>query len=318
MKRGCWNWGVLAGALLGAWAGTACAQPAPPGAKPADRVVAAVNDEKIMASQLEAALRPDGKEPVPMSEAQKRQRQMEVLSLLIDELLMHQFLDKNTPVVPPAEVAQRLAEMEAGLKAQGKSLAEWCHDTNQTLEQFRGKMADLLRWTAYVAPKLTPAALEQYYKDNKDYFDDVRVHARHIVLRLPEGAPDAERQKAHERLKAIREEITSGKIDFGQAAKRYSQDPRAADGGDLGFFPRKWVWDEPFARAAFALKVNEVSDVVPSDYGLHLVQVLERKAGQPSDYNKIKEAVREFCEMDLRQQVLGQLRKTANIKIDLP
>src|SRR5262249_890387 len=97
------------------------------------------------------------------------------------------------------------------------------------------------------------------------------------------------------------------------------QCPTATQGGDLGTFPRKMVIDESIARAAFSLQVGGISDVVQSDYGLHLVTVLERKAAeQSSEFDKIKDVVRDFCTEELRFSMLQQLRKEADIKITMP
>jgi peptidyl-prolyl cis-trans isomerase C len=322
---------VLAGWVLGG-AGAVLAQPpAPPGGAPAAAApaaaaqpaastveVAVVNKEKITLLELEEVLKQDAPVPVQLPEAQRRQRQFEALSLLIDNVLMRQFLEKNTPPVSPAEIAKNMAELEAGLKVQGKSLAEVCHDTRQTPEQLRASIAEHIRWSNYARARISDGAVAQYYLDNKDFFDNVTVHASHIVLRVPAEAPEAEKEKARARLRELRGEILAGKLDFAEAAKKYSQDPRAPQGGDLGFFPRKWVFDEPFARTAFALQPGQISDMVQTEYGLHLIKVHERKAGQPSDFNKIKEGVREFYAMDLRKQVLDQQRKAADIKITLP
>ena len=72
------------------------------------------------------------------------------------------------------------------------------------------------------------------------------------------------------------------------------------------------------ARPAFALQIGQVSEVIRTDYGLHLIKVTDRKPGQASEYDKIKEAVREFCIEDLHQQLLVQQRKAAKIDINLP
>src|SRR5262249_58132443 len=133
-----------------------------------------------------------------------------------------------------------------------------------------------------------------YYNDFKDFFDGVTVKASHIVLRVPPTAPAPDVQAARQKLTDLRTQITGGKLDFGEAAKKNSQCPSAPGGGDIGYFPRKWVVDEPFAKAAFALKVGDISDVVQTDYGLHLVKVTDRKPGQPSDYEKIKDKGREI------------------------
>src|SRR5262249_56914362 len=105
----------------------------------------------------------------------------------------------------------------------------------------------------------------------------------------------------------LRAQILGDKTDFAAAAKAYSQCPSASDGGDVGTFPRKFVVDENFARAAFALKPGEVSGVVQTDFGLHLIKVTERKPAQPSDFNKIKDDVREIYLDDLRLKLLARL-----------
>jgi peptidyl-prolyl cis-trans isomerase C len=76
--------------------------------------------------------------------------------------------------------------------------------------------------------------------------------------------------------------------------------------------------DEAFARAAFALPVGQVSDVVQSEYGLHLIKVTDRKPGQASDYTKIEEQVQQIYAWDLRQSIIAQMRKTAKIEVNLP
>ena len=94
--------------------------------------------------------------------------------------------------------------------------------------------------------------------------------------------PAAERAKARERLQAIRAEIAAGKLDFAAAAKKFSECPTAKDGGDLGYIRRRGTpEDEPLARAAFALKPCELSEVIETDYGFHVVRVTDRKAGTP-------------------------------------
>jgi peptidyl-prolyl cis-trans isomerase C len=316
MRRRTWL-ATLAAALLAGWAVPALAQG---GVRPPVKPVTVVNGVTISPSELEAVLKLAGTEPVHLPESQRRQRQMEALSMLIDNILWHQYLEKNTPPVSPAEVGKRLAEMEAGLKAQGKSLAEFCHDTNQTPEQLRICIADHLRWAASLQQSVSEAQVEQYYRDNKDFFDEVTVKASHIVLRVPAGASDKEKKDTLERLTQIRAQLASDpKADFAELAKKHSQDPRAAQGGDLGYFPRKWVFDEAFSKAAFSLTVGQVSEIVQTDFGLHLIKVTDRKPGKVSDYSKIKEAVREFYAEDRRQELLAAERKAARIEpINLP
>src|SRR5262249_19686878 len=160
----------------------------------------------------------------------------------------------------------------------------------------------------YVLARTTDADLKKYYDDNKDVFDRVVVRASHIVLRVQPNGSDGEKQAAIQKLQGLRQEILTGKLDFAEAAKKYSQCPSAPQGGDIGPLMRKMPnIDEAFSRTAFTLQPNQVSDIVQTDFGYHLIKVTERKPGTPSDFNKIKEEVRAMCVWELRQNLLTQM-----------
>jgi peptidyl-prolyl cis-trans isomerase C len=281
--------------------------------------VAVVNGVAISAAEVEAMLKNAGPTSVHLPQSQQRMRQMEALGVIIDNVLWRQYLAKHTPQVAASEMARRMEEMRIGLQAQNKTIEAFCQETNQTIDQLRASIADHLRWTAFVHKHVTDPVVEQYYRDNKDFFDQVKVQASHIVLRVPHNAPDKDRAEARARLEQIRKQLLSDpRADFAEMARKHSQDPRAAQGGDLGEFQRKWFFDETFSRAAFALKPGEISEIVQTDFGMHLIKVTRRIPGKPSDFSKIKEVVREFCAEDMRQQILAQERKTAKINIDMP
>jgi parvulin-like peptidyl-prolyl isomerase len=302
--------------------------PAAPPAKPATPAPAApaapakppatVNGEVITKADLDLALKAGGPLPMQLTDDQRRQMQMDVLGDLIDRALMRQFVAKNTPPADPKDVGARLASYEAELKKQNKTLQDLYKESNQTEESVRAGVALDLRLENYLKSRVGDAEIEKYYKDNKDFFDKVQVRASHIVLRVPPSAPEADRAKAKAQLADLRAQLVAGKLDFAEAAKKYSQCPSAAGGGDLDYFPRKFVVEEAFAKAAFALKVGEISDVVQTNYGLHLIKATDRKAGEPADFAKIKDDVRFFCTEEARMDLLGKLRKDATIDITLP
>jgi peptidyl-prolyl cis-trans isomerase C len=298
-------------ALLALLAGRAAAQ------APANKPAAVVNGEPISMAEVEAFIKAQGPTPTPVTEVQRRQMQREVVAMLIDDLLMQQYLRQYGPRIDPADVNKQVAELEAGLKKQNKALADFLKDSNQTEAQLRGNIVKVLQWRAYATTKLTEADCKRYFDENREFFDRVMVRASHIVLRVGPSTSEAERQAARIKLLTLRQDVLTGKIDFAEAAKKFSQCPSAPEGGDIGLFPRKMMVEEPFAKAAFALKVGEISDVVQTEYGLHIIKVTDRKAGQPADYEKIKDDVREICTEEMRLNMLGQLRKTSKIDINL-
>jgi peptidyl-prolyl cis-trans isomerase C len=313
-----WTLGTLASAvLLAGLASRALAQAPAAATKPA----AVVNGEAISWADLEQAvlMLQKGPSPVELTESKKREIRFQALSFLLDDLLLKQFLRQNAPRVEQAEVDKRMAELAAIQQKEGKTLADFYRETYQTEAMVRGNTTYMLMWQAYVKARLTEADLKRYYDDNKDYFDGVRVQASHIVLRVAPEAPEGEWQAARTKLLAIRQEIVSGKIDFAEAARKHSQCATAAQGGDLGDeFERKLSWvDEPFAKAAFALKVGEVSDAVRTDFGLHLIKVTKRTPPTPSEYAKVKDTVEMLCELELRMSIIQHMRKTARIETGL-
>jgi peptidyl-prolyl cis-trans isomerase C len=231
---------------------------------------------------------------------------------------MHQFLVKNTTPPPAAEIDQKLAEMEKALKDQKKTLAEVCTQMHLTPAKLRDDVADHLRWAAYVRTKVSDATLQQYFQEYKDFFDRVLVRCSHIVLRLPPGSPESEKAAAKAKLEDMRAQIAANKLDFAEAAKKFSQCPTAVHGGDLGFIPRKGVPDDGFAKAAFALQPGQVSEVVQTDYGYHLIKVTERKPGQPQEFDKIKEQVRQVYAEEMAVRLVGEQHKAAKVEVHLP
>jgi parvulin-like peptidyl-prolyl isomerase len=306
--------GLASAAALLVVASGAPAQTETKGAKP----IAVVEGMPITFAEVEAVLKQAPPTPAPLTEVQRKQMQMEAVGMLIDDILLEKFLRKNGPTIPVAEVDKRVAELADSLKKQGKTLQDFCKDTAQTDAQLRSNILTMMQWGGYVKDHVTEADLKKYYDDYKDYFDRVGVRASHIVLRVPPTAPEQERADAKAKLQALRQDIVAGKVEFAEAAKKNSQCSSAPAGGDIGYFPRKLAVEEAFGKAAFALKVGEVSDVVQTDYGMHLIKVTDRKPGQPSDYTKIKEEVRELYVVEMRQGLLEQLRKTAKVEVNLP
>jgi peptidyl-prolyl cis-trans isomerase SurA len=138
--------------------------------------------------------------------------------------------------------------------------------------------------------------------------------SRHILLRNRPGLSD---QDAERRLAGYRDQVRAKTADFGELAKKYSEDGSAANGGNLGWMgPGDFVPD--FEQAMNRLQIGEVSNPVKSEFGWHLIQVLERRDAQLT-VDKQKEfaraAIRERKFEQAYQDWIRQLRDTATVKI---
>jgi peptidyl-prolyl cis-trans isomerase C len=152
-----------------------------------------------------------------------------------------------------------------------------------------------------------------------DVFSRAEVKASHILIKVDAKAKPEEKEKARQKLLAIKKEIASGKISFADAANKYSEDEgnkEQPSGGNLGFFPRKGVFIEPFAKAAFAMKEGEISDPIETEYGLHLIYVVQKKPGETVAFSEdLKPYILEAFADELQDKLKESERKTAKIEI---
>jgi peptidyl-prolyl cis-trans isomerase C len=283
-----------------------------------EKPAAHVNGEAIPMADVRAMLesRPS---PVPLTAAQQRELRQSALDMLIDDLLMRQFLRKNAQPAQPAEIQKEIDELKDALKKKTMTLEQFLREGKQTDEQFRQDVTARIQWKHYLAARFPEAQAKSYYEANKVLFDKVFVQASHILVKVGPTATALEKQTAHAKLETIRQEILSGKLDFADAARKYSDCPSKDKGGDIGPFPYKFVVVEPFAKAAFAMKKGDMSDIVVTDFGLHLIKVTDRTQSENTTYESVKDSVREVIaqEMELYQNILAGERKGAKIDVNL-
>ncbi len=130
---------------------------------------------------------------------------------------------------------------------------------------------------------------EDYYENNREQYSKEEVKARHILLRFDESAEEEAIEEGRAKLQTIRERIIDG-ADFAEMAEEHSEGPTAPKGGDLGWFSKDRMV-APFAEAAFKLEKGEVSDIVQTNFGLHLIKVDDRRSGQ--SFEEVSDEIRE-------------------------
>ena len=149
-------------------------------------------------------------------------------------------------------------------------------DEFQTLNQFKIEFYTLSADYYKDIVNVREREVRRYYKKNTEsYVTPPQIKARHILLKLPPDSSEETLTEKQQQLEKLLTQIRSGK-SFEELAREHSEDGTAADGGDLGWFkPGEMV--PAFETAAFALAPGEVSDIVQSPFGLHLIKVDELK-----------------------------------------
>lgn len=322
MKRRC----RLVPSMVGIWlAWASCCWVAEPAgysqtAPAANKVVAVVNGEAIPWSDFEATLRRLPPPPPNWTQERRKMLEREVLALLIDETLLKQYAARHFPPPDEATLQKRLADLQTALQARGQTLEGFLKESGISAEKLRQELAALERvraWDQWLRQQVKEEQLRAYYEANKEMFNGVVIRASHIALRVPPQADQATRQKIAAQLQAIRQEIQSG-LAFAEAAKKYSQDPSGPNGGDLGYFPPRSHDSDPFVRTASRLKVGELSDIVHTEFGCHLILVTDRKPGKPTTFEQVRDTVLDMYVEELKAQVLMGERQKAKIEVYLP
>ena len=146
----------------------------------------------------------------------------------------------------------------------------------QTLNKFRMEYFTISADFYQDTVKVREREVRRYYKKSADnYVTPPEVKARHILVKLIPDAPKKEQEEKRTQLNKLLAKIKAGS-SFEELAIKHSEDGTAAEGGDLGWFkPGEMV--PAFESAAFSLEVGQVSEIVQSPFGLHLIKVEERK-----------------------------------------
>ena len=145
--------------------------------------------------------------------------------------------------------------------------------------------------------------LRKYYAENeKRYTAPEERRASHILVKADKDAPKAERDKARAKAEALLAEVRKNPQAFAEIAKKNSDDEgSAAKGGDLDFFGRG-AMVKPFEDAAFALKPGEISGIVESDFGFHIIQVTGARGGEKKSFESVRAAIESEVSNQLAQK----------------
>ncbi|GGC00644.1 peptidylprolyl isomerase [Oxalicibacterium flavum] len=158
---------------------------------------------------------------------------------------------------------------------------------------------------------VSDADIESYYEQNKSHYGTPEQRrASHILIAVDKNAPQAEQTAAKEKAEKLLAEVKQNPQQFAELAKQNSDDPGSAErGGDLDFFsPGMMV--KPFEDAAFKLKQNEISDLVQSDFGYHIIKVtaIKQAAARP-----LAEVKNEIGNEIRKQLVAKKFAETAEV-----
>ncbi len=290
-------------------------------------ILAKVNGTPITRGEVDRALKvllAQNPSRQPLTAEQTKQAQEAVLNQLITAELLYQAgakkeikdLDKQveTKITQGKSKFPSTAEFEKALSANGMTEKDLADITRKDI------VITTLVETQIVAKISVPEAeIKKFYDENKDkYFkQEAGVRASHILISVDPKAKPEEKKAAKEKAEAIRKRILAGE-DFATLAKSESGCPSGKQGGDLGFFSHGQMVDS-FEKAAFALKPGELSDVVETQFGYHIIKVTDKKDAGTVPFDEVKDKIQNYLKNQKTQKALAdyteELKKTATIEL---
>jgi peptidyl-prolyl cis-trans isomerase C len=309
---------------------------APAGQPQEDKVVATVNGKPIMESQVQRRVQAEYKPTLAKLAAQSpelaAQQEKMLKQGVANRMVTEQLLDEQVKLANIQMTEEDLkAEMTKQLAAQNPpmTIEQYQKIVEAQGGDFQAKKGFLLQNMKY--HKLfeskfsgslgaTEEEAKKYYSENpKDFQMPEQVRASHILISTKPTDPNGDPNQAKVRAKQKAEELlkkVKGGADFAALAKENSSCPSAAQGGDLGSFPRGQMV-KPFEDAAFALKVGQISDLVETQFGYHIIKVTEHHDPNQISFEKAKaEIVDQLTQQKKAEAVrkyVDSLRQSAKI-----
>jgi peptidyl-prolyl cis-trans isomerase C len=277
-------------------------------AKPLPDPVARVNGTPIAAADLQKAYKAlsagQGGAPIPAGKEQEA-RQF-VLNQLIAAELMYQLAQKT----PATDLNKKVDEAVAKLKARFKTVDDF-HKGLAQQDLSEKQLRELIRRNVVIENhieqtiaskvKITEQDAREFYDKNPETFTmPEQVRASHILITLDPKAAEAEKKRARAKADDLLKQIKAG-ADFAKLAKESSGCPSSQQGGDLGFFG-KGQMVKPFEDAAWALKPGEISGVVETQFGYHIIKLTEKRAKDKMPFDALKGRIEE----SLKQRKIGE------------
>jgi len=298
--------------------------------KKSEEVAVLVNGQPIVAAAVQGEIngilgrfQEQGRKPSDSEMASLRES---VLEKMIKLELLSQESKKAGVSVSAADIENELKGYKKGF-ADDKSFAKALVEAGITEAELRKQIGKNLTIQKFIDTKfkgkaqVTEQEAKDFYNNNQDKFAQPEMaHARHILITAKDTEPKADKDRKRAKLVQIKKQLKDG-ADFAELAKQFSDCPSKERGGDLGFFPRGQMV-KPFEQAVFKMMPGDVSDVVETEFGYHLIKLEEKRPAKTVSFDEAKAKITAYLTQEKVtnniEAFLAETKAKATIKILSP
>ena len=288
--------------------------------------------EKLVKPQLEMLAKKSAQLPPEFAEQYAKQLREKVIEQTIRRHLLDQKVKEADIAITEEEVMSMINEIASAqsepmsLEEFKKKMAEYGQSFDEVKEEIRSGLARNKFMEAKWAGKIdvTEEDAKKYYEENSKQFEmPEQVRVSHILIKPvfidpntdPNADPNDAKAKARAKIEGLLKQIKDG-ADFAELAKAHSTCPSAPRGGDLGFFPRGQT-TPAFENAAFELEIGQISDIVETEYGFHIIKATDHKDASTTSFDQAKDNIvqqlTEKKKSEIAEEYINSLKAQANI-----
>jgi len=297
-------------------------------------VAVTVNGVDITQGQLQQELKPQldrmaaqaQKLPPQFLDSFKKRLSQQTIERMITEILLDQEVKEQRIVVAEKEINEHIKEMIAKQGLSIEDFTELVKASGQDLDEVKQRLRRGLGYQEVMQRQfgdkinITEDQAREYYSQNQtQYQKPEQVRASHILIKPDTSDPNIDPNDAKTHARATAEELLKqikDGADFGELVKKHSDCPSSQRGGDLNFFSRDQMVP-PFEKAAFALEVGQVSDVVQTQFGYHIIKLTDRKLATTLTFEQARAEILEMLnnkkQAEIAQQYIESLKAKATI-----
>lgn len=258
-----------------------------------------------------------GKIPTDKIKEARASIKKQIINEFIIRNLLTREVERRKIVATDQEIKAMMEQIKATLPPD-KNLETFMKENKISKENIAlgVKINKLVKQEGGKKTKPTQKEIKKFYDENKDKFViPENVHVRHILIAFADGDNDKIKEEKKVKIEGLRKQIEDG-ADFAEVARKNSDCPSKDNGGDLGLV-RKGETVKPFEDAAFSQKLNAVGPVVATEYGYHVIQVLERNPQKTMALEDVKGKISSYLEQQKQAAVfnalVNKLRENAKI-----
>jgi peptidyl-prolyl cis-trans isomerase C len=291
-----------------------------------DRMAASVNGIPILKSQYERELSTFQKQAAqkgrPLNETDLTTVKSRILENLIDAEILYQQSQKEGVKVDDQAINKQIETIKKRFSdeaAYQKALEGMDVSEEEIRTKIRRGLAikQLIDTDVLQKIAITNEETKKFYNNNPNLFNQKeQIKASHILIKVAPDADESKKIQARKKIEAVQKKVRQGE-DFGLLAKTNSEGPTAQRKGDLGYFGRGRMV-KPFEDAAFALNVGEVSKIVETQFGYHLIKVIDKKPPRTIPYKEVQQKLEQHLNKEKEkteiQGYIENLKKSATIK----